>query len=106
MRDAPPGAQRAGRRDKRHQAADHHTGIFLTIRDLGRISSDPEWYSLGKFFVDNAPLDMLVCYAGLSGMFTSSDGLGDPPSRESAAFIVFDAHTGNQFGYGLGAPLG
>lgn len=79
--------------------------VFLTIRDLGRMSSDPEWYSLGKGFVDNAPLDMLVCYAGLRGTFTFAGGLG-PPSHESAAFITFDAHTGIQLVTGLGAPLG
>jgi hypothetical protein len=79
--------------------------VFLTIRDLGRMSSNPEWYSLGKFFVDNFPQDMLVCYAGLSGTFTFAGGI-DPPSHESAAFLTFDAHTGNELVTGLGAPLG
>ena len=79
--------------------------IFLTIRDLGRVSSDPEWYTFGKSMLDGYPLDMPVCYAGLSGTFTFAGGI-DPPSHESAAFIVFDAHTGNEFVTGPGAPLG
>jgi hypothetical protein len=79
--------------------------VFLTIRDLGCISSDPRWYSLGHFFEDNFPLDMVVCYAGLSGTFTFSGGLG-PPSHLSAAFTTFDAHNGHHLVMGAGAPLG
>lgn len=80
--------------------------VFFTIGDLGNAPVGSEYESWRSSMVVNYPPDMLVCYAGLSGTFTSSDGLGGPPSHESAAFIVFDAHTGDQFGYGLGAPLG
>jgi hypothetical protein len=72
--------------------------IFLTIGDLGRATGDRGWEA-------NYPADMLVCYAGLSGTFIFSSGLG-PPSHENAAFITFDAHTGNKLVTGLGAPLG
>jgi hypothetical protein len=61
--------------------------IFLTIGDLGRATGDRNWET-------NNPADMLVCYAGLSGTFSVSDGFG-PPTSINAASIVFDAHTGN-----------
>lgn len=76
--------------------------VFLTIGDLGRASGDSEWGA-------NYPDGLLVCYAELSGTFSVSGPPGPPDDTarsNSAAFIVFDAHTGNQFAEGTGAPLG
>jgi hypothetical protein len=75
--------------------------VFLTLGDLDR--------AMGV--VDARHPDMLVCYAGLRGTFLSFEqvplpGTATIPSSPSAAFIAFDAHTGNSFAYGLGAPFG
>lgn len=72
--------------------------VYLTIADLGRASGDSEWEA-------NYPAVMLVCYAGLSGTFSVSSPGGTPIST-NAAFIVFDARTGNQLVMGTGARLG
>ena len=79
--------------------------VFFTIGDLSSVTVSSEYTSWRASMVVNFPADMLVCYAGLRGTFIFSDGI-DRPSHESDAFIVFDAHTGNGFGYGIGAPLG
>ena len=71
--------------------------VFLTIGDLGRASGDSEWEA-------NYPAVMLVCYAGLSGTFNVSSPGGTVSTN--AAFIVFDARTGNQLVMGTGARLG
>ncbi len=74
--------------------------VFLTIGDLGRASGDSEWGA-------NYPVDLLVCYAELGGTFwVSGPPDGGTPPPDSAAFIVFDAHTGNQLVAGTGARLG
>jgi hypothetical protein len=67
--------------------------IFLTIADLGRATRDTNWEI-------NYPSDMLVCYAGLRGTFNT------PPTSINAAFVIFDAHTGNELVWGLGPMLG
>jgi hypothetical protein len=39
--------------------------IFLTIRDLDRLTNDPEWEA-------NSPPNLLICHVGLSGTFSVS----------------------------------
>ena len=68
--------------------------IFLTIGELGHAAQ----YSAGVG--ENFQLDMLVCYVELSGTFNT------PPTSINAAYVIFDAHTGNELVWGLGPMLG
>jgi hypothetical protein len=70
--------------------------VFLTIHELGQATGDSEWEA-------NYPADLMVCYVGLSGMFS----VAGAPSvgrtwTTSTASIVFDATTGN--GLVMGTP--
>jgi hypothetical protein len=78
--------------------------VFLTFDELegGRFLGG------GVYSGAHYPADMLVCYADVSGTFLYHDRFGSsnsPLSSISRAFIVFDAHSGNQIGYGLGTLL-
>jgi hypothetical protein len=73
--------------------------VFLTIADLGRASGDSEWEA-------NYPASTLVCYVQLTGTFSVSGPPGANGASDNSAFIVFDAHTGNQIVVGTGAQLG
>jgi hypothetical protein len=73
--------------------------VFLTIADLGRLTGDSEWAA-------NYPVDLVVCYAQLSGAFMVYGPPHFIPQRASAAFVVFDGHTGNELTLGNGALLG
>ena len=68
--------------------------VFLTIRDLDQAKHDSEWEA-------NYPADLVVCYVALHGTFRVFGPPGShSPATFSTAYIVFDAHTGNEFAVG------
>jgi hypothetical protein len=70
--------------------------VFLTIRDLDQAKHDSEWEA-------NYPADLVVCYVALHGTFRVFGPPGShSPATFSTAYIVFDAHTGNEFAVGTG----
>lgn len=76
-----------------------HKVAFITIDDLGRASGDSE-------FAANYPADLAVCYVEVSGTFSMSGPLSQAPAHTGpgTAFILFDAHTGNELMSGGGWP--
>lgn len=71
---------------------------FTTVGDLSRVSGDDE-------FAANYPARMVVCVVQFTGTFFGGGLLGTTQPTAGKAFLLLDAHTGNELVEGSGWPV-
>jgi hypothetical protein len=67
---------------------------FMTLRDLSNLQGDP-------YLLSSYPADMVVCDVMLRGTFAFQGNVLLPLTTVNAAYLIFDAHSGNFLAAGV-----